>query len=37
LVPRKEVPYFFGEPHVTCLAGFARSVVDHRALRALAL
>jgi hypothetical protein len=35
LVLRKEVTYLFGEAHATCLAGFARSVVDHRALRAL--
>jgi hypothetical protein len=35
LVLRKEVPYFFGKAHPNCLAKFALSVVDHRALRAL--
>jgi hypothetical protein len=37
LVLRKEVAYFFGKAHTICLAVFARSVVDHRALRALTL
>jgi hypothetical protein len=37
LVLRKEAPYFFGKAHPTCLAVLARSVVDHRALRALTL